>query len=104
MDLYGLTMATASTPIPLPSYLDTTGDLGSNWKRWRQVWNSYEIVSGLDGKENEFRVATFITCVGQKGLEILEGLPFQNDEDRNKIDTILNLFEKFCVGEKKCDL
>ncbi len=85
--------------VPLPPRLDIKGNTAQNWKVWKQIWDSFEIVSGLGTQENKYRVATFITCVGQEALEIYNGLPFQNDRDKQDMPKILNLMEEFCVGQ-----
>ena len=70
--------------IPLPSKLEVTGGhLQSNWKKFRRLWDSYEIVTEL--KEDQgFRSATFLSCAGSEGLDIFGGLPFDNEEERTK--------------------
>ena len=50
--------------IPLPPRLETKRNLAENWKIWKQIWESYEIVSNLVKQEDQYRVATFTTCVG----------------------------------------
>ena len=54
--------------IPFPSKLDMKGNVATNWKRFKRVWENYEIASGLKTKENEIRTATFLTCVGTEAL------------------------------------
>jgi hypothetical protein len=39
--------------IPFPSKLDMKGNVATNWKRFKRVWENYEIASGLKTKENE---------------------------------------------------
>ena len=85
--------------VPLPPKFNTDGDVASEWRRWKQVWNSYEIVTGLHTQPAAYRTATFITCIGPDALEIFNGLPFTTDEEKNDIETVLELFEKHCVGE-----
>ena len=95
-----LTMsATAPSNLPLPGRLELTGNLAKNWQIWRQVWDSYEILTKLSDQDSKFRKATFVTCTGPDAVEILEGLPFSKDEDQDDITKILELFEKHCIGE-----
>ena len=90
--------------IPLPSKLEVTGGhLQSNWKKFRRLWDSYEIVTEL--KEDQgFRSATFLSCAGSEGLDIFGGLPFDNEEERKNLDTVQQKFEEFCIGEKQQQL
>ena len=47
----------------------------------------------------QYRVATFITCIGQKALEVHNNLPFKSDEDKNNMDMILKEWEEYCCGK-----
>ena len=90
-------MFTSSVPAPHP--LEMEGNLAQNWKKWRQVWNAYETVTNNKSRGSEFRVATFITCIGPAALDTHEGLPFKDDDERNDIDTVLKLWDEHCVGK-----
>jgi len=68
--------------VPLPPRLSLQGSLAVNWKQWKQIWDSFEIVSQLKKQAKEYRVATFITCVGTEALDIFNGLPFETEEDK----------------------
>ena len=98
-------MSTTTAPqvihssIPLPPKLNTKGNLATNWRQWRQIWDSYEIVSHLKQNTDEYRVATFITCVGQDALDVFNGLAFENDQQRSDLNVILTLMEKHFIGE-----
>ena len=59
--------------VSLPQKFDTKRNLAANWKKWIQIWNAYEIVTGLDKQPSTLRVATFITCIGPGALEIHTG-------------------------------
>ena len=39
-----------TTNVPLPGQLDIKGNLGENWKKWKQVCNAYETVTKLNNK------------------------------------------------------
>ena len=98
-------MSTTTAPqvihssIPLPPKLNTKGNLATNWRQWRQIWDSYEIVSHLKQNTDEYRVATFITCVGQDALDVFNGLAFENDQQRSDLNVILTLMEKHFIRE-----
>ena len=85
--------------VPLPPKLDMKTNLSQGWKRWRQVWDSFEIVSMLDTQAMKYRVATFITCIGPDALEVYNGLPFECDSDKQDLPKILDLMEKYCIGQ-----
>ena len=85
--------------LPVPSRLDTRGNIAENWKRWKQVSDSFEIASRLNQQENQVRVATFITCIGSDALEVYNSLSFESDEDKIIMSKVLELMEKHCIGQ-----
>ena len=85
--------------LPVPSRLDTRGNIAETWKRWRQVWDSFEILSRVTQQENQIRVATFITCIGSGALEVYNSLPFEREDDKMVMSKVLQLMEKHCIGQ-----
>ncbi|XP_062567680.1 uncharacterized protein K02A2.6-like [Saccostrea cucullata] len=85
--------------IPLPPKLELAGNVAQHWKSWKQLWDSYVIVTGLSEKTNAYQVATFVTCIGPEGLEVYNGLPFKDENEKNDPATILKLMEEYCVGK-----
>ena len=79
------------THIPLPPPLQVTGDLKANWKKFRQLWDSYEIVTSIVDIRDKFRVATFITAVGKDALDIHNNLLYKSEEEKQNMATILKL-------------
>ena len=96
--LSGATAMVLQGSAPLPPKLKVGGDLSQAWKKWRQVWDSYEIVSQLARQTDQYRVATFITCIGSDALEIYNSLPLESETDKTRMDTVLSLMEAHCVG------
>ena len=88
-----------SMNISFPSKLDMKGNVATNWKKFKRVWENYEIASGLKTKENEIRTASFLTYIGAEALEMYDGLKFDNDADKMKLEVVLQKFETFCIGE-----
>ena len=84
--------------LPLPSKLELKGNTAVNWKRFRQVWDNYEIASRLKTESKEFRTATLLTCIGQEALEIYDGLAFDDETQKKDIDVVLKKLEEFCIG------
>lgn len=85
--------------VPLPPHIKCDGNLGTNWAKFKQVWDSYELITGLKEKDDSIRVATFVTVIGPEALDIHNILPFKSDADRNKIKVVLDLWEAHCKGK-----
>ncbi|XP_033731751.1 uncharacterized protein K02A2.6-like [Pecten maximus] len=87
------------TNIPFPPKLDLKGNICTNWKRFKRVWDNYEVASGLSNKENSMRTATFLTCIGPDALEIFEGFEFADDNESKNLDVVIGKFNTFCIGK-----
>ena len=90
--------------IPLPSKLELTGNLATNWKKFHRDWNNYEIAARLKDPENpavnkSLRTATLLTCIGSDALDVYEGLEFENEDDKKDIDIFLQKLQRYCIGE-----
>ena len=85
--------------VPLPPRLELRGNLARNWKNWLQTWKAYETITGLHLKLQDYRVATFITCIGSEAVEIHGGLPFASEAEKGSIDKVLELWNNYCVGK-----
>ena len=85
--------------LPLPPRLELSGKVAESWKKWKQRWESFEIASRLVDQENKYRVATFITCVGDDAIEIYNALPFEQEEDKQNMSKVLELMERHCIGQ-----
>lgn len=57
------------------------------------------IVTGLADKDYAYQVATFITCIGHEALEVFNGLPFRDENEKNDPAVILRLMEEYCLGK-----
>ena len=50
--------------IPVPGKLDLRGNLAVNWKKFRRIWENYEIATHLNKQDSSLRVATLLSCMG----------------------------------------
>ena len=77
----------------------TTGDLPSQWNKYKQTWESFEIVTGLKEKSSSYRTTAFIRCIRSEEVAIFNGVPSENEEDKSDIDKVLENFQNYCIGE-----
>eukprot|EP00118_Oscarella_pearsei_P024022 m.296564 g.296564 ORF g.296564 m.296564 type:complete len:148 (+) comp40764_c1_seq12:3054-3497(+) len=85
--------------VPEP-FMALDDDLSTEWRLWKQRWDAFEIATGLDQQGDRYRVATFVACLGPRGLEVYNSLPFGTEEERNTMDTVANLMTDHCQGEQ----
>jgi len=90
--------------IPLPSKLELSSNLATNWKKFHRAWNNYEIAGRLTDPEHpdvnkSLRTAPLLTCIGSNVLDVYNGLDFESEEQKNDIDVILQKLQSYCTGE-----
>ena len=86
-------------PPPEPLQL-SIGNSSQNWKRFKQKWSNYELATGVAKKDDAIRVATILTVIGDEALDVYNTFTWDDDEDKVKIDKVLEQFEKFCEPRK----
>jgi len=83
-----------------PEQLKLNGSsANAEWKSFKQAWNNYEIASGVHEKEDKVRVATFLHVAGPNALEKYNGFIFENNEDKLKMDVIIEKFDADCLSK-----
>ena len=78
-----------STP---PPTIDLETNSSENWKLWKQMWNNYPIVSGLDSKPDRYVTALLLHSIGKDALRVYNGMQF-DDEDRDNPAIIIAKFD-----------
>ena len=90
-------MVQGVVPLPNPLRLKE-GDAKDNCRRWKQLRQSYEVVSGLETQQRDYRFPNFVTCVGSETLDLYDAIRFEPEQNRKDIDTILKVLEDHVMG------
>ena len=85
-------MATSSFPVPSP--METKGDVLNNWNYFRRSFENYEIATGLIDKDDKVRIATLQSVMGRDCVNILDHLQM-SDEDRKSCKSTLDALEAY---------
>lgn len=78
-----------------PQKLSSTGNLATNWKRWRKEFNTYMIITKGYNKPQEEQVAWLENLIGPIGLKALEKITFNNHNDEMTISIVLEKLDQF---------
>ena len=78
----------------------SSGNVFQNWTRFKQKWSNYELAIGTARKDDPIRVATFLTVIGDEALDVYNAFTWDSDEDKVKMDKVLEHFEQFCEPRK----
>ena len=83
-----------------PGALNLSGNLSENWRRFKQQFQIYLIATGIDQKEEKIKASTFLHVIGPEALEIFNTFTFQNQDDKEKLQPIMDKFETYCNPRK----
>jgi len=89
-------MSTFSIPPPKAVELNDASSAATNWKKLLKQWTYFELATGLETKKKDIRLATFLSIIGDEGLEKYESFTFESEEDRNDIKIVIQKFEQCC--------
>ena len=82
-----------------PTHLDVKENIAENWKTFKQAWGNYAIIINTHQQPETYQVALFLHCIGPEALKILNGMPFANAHEREKLESIIKKFDEFTIGE-----
>jgi hypothetical protein len=84
---------TVYSQMPLPSPMNTKGNLAGNWKYFKKSWNNYKPATGLDKKDKAVVLATLYTVLGREANQIAENLEVADPADPESLIEASNYFE-----------
>ena len=82
--------------MPKPLNLDI---VATNWKKFKRAWDNYAVVVRLQQFDEEYKTATFLSAIGREALEIYEGMTFNPPESSKVLDSVVQKFKEFCIGQ-----
>lgn len=82
-----------------PDHLQINGNIGENWKSYKQIWENYSIITNLKSQAQEYQVALFLHCIGPEALKIYNGLSFGHDNELKRLEKIFEKFDEFTIGQ-----
>ena len=87
--------------IPLPAHLDIRdgSNLVDKWKTWKQVWNSYIIVTQLNTQTAAYQLSFFLHAIGPDSLQIYNSFHYSEDKDKTLVATVIAKLDKHFIGE-----
>ena len=94
-------MATARGMIPPPLEIPSSSDVDQKklWRKWKQKFQSYLLVSGLSEEDEKLQLAAFVTALDSNALDVYNALHFNDEADRKSLKKTLELMESHYVGE-----
>ena len=84
--------------IPMPKPLNRD-NLAANWKKFKRAWDNHAVVVRLHRFDKEYKTVTFLSAMGEEALEIYEGMTFNPLESSKVVDSVVQKFEEYCIGQ-----
>ena len=60
---------------------------------------NYAIIMNIHQQPETYQLALFLHCIGPEALKIFNGMPFENPQEREKLESIIQKFDEFTIGE-----
>ena len=82
-----------SESVPGPGTLSLEGDPALNYRRFVGGWIVYEVGAHVKEQDATLRASILQSYLSAEVLELLETLPFENENHRKDADRILKVLE-----------
>ena len=69
----------------------------ANWKKFKRSLENYAIVARINLFEEEFKMAMFLSAIGQDAMKIYEGTYFEPEANSKDLDDVIRKFANFSV-------
>lgn len=79
-----------------PESLLFNENVAVSWKLWKQKFELYLLASGKTNKSDEVKIAILLNLIGDGGLHIYNTFEYEETENKNKLEVILEKFDKYC--------
>ncbi len=83
-----------------PSNLQLDGNVDENWRSFKQHFLLYLTAIGASSNSGERNVALLLTVAGPQAIEVFNTFTLVDDEDKDDLDTVLELFDDYCTPRK----
>ena len=80
--------------VTLPKPLEIDGDRAEHWKMWKQRWENYCVITGLNNQPEDDKCALLLHSIGIEAMGIYTGMQFGKGEDHNKMADILAKYDQ----------
>nr|XP_061820643.1 uncharacterized protein K02A2.6-like [Nerophis lumbriciformis] len=83
-----------------PEKLKLSGNVDSNWRTFKQQFQLYMAAMALQDKPDARKVALLLTIAGPHAIEVYNTFVFDNPDEKNKLDVVIEKFDAHCSPKK----
>lgn len=85
-------------PPPPSTFPSRDSYVTSNFEKFQRSWEVYETGSRIKEQDPLVHASCLMAYLEDSVLEVLKGLPFEEEAHRDNADKFLEVLEKFCTG------
>lgn len=85
--------------LPPPREFSIEGNINEDWKEWRLQFMNYLIATKLHKDSEESQCAVLLHVIGNSAVRAYRQFNFENEEDKKKINIVLDKFEEYFVPQ-----
>ena len=90
---------------PAPAKLQVNSqNAGNNWLTFKQMWQNYEIATGLKTEDEAKRRASLLMIIGEEALQIYNSFQWEAKEDGTEeektTEKIIKKFDKYFIPKR----
>ena len=78
----------------------STDNTAEAWRKWEMAFRTYYTATELSKNEGRTQVAILLHSAGVEAQEIFANFVSGTDEDKNKVDGVLQKFRSYCEPKK----
>ena len=74
-------------------------DKCENWKRFKQRWNNFCLISNFSKIDRAIQVAQLENCLADDALKVLDGFHFNTPAEQRTTKEIIDAFDNYVIGQ-----
>lgn len=82
-----------------PSELQWSGNLGENWKFFRQKFEIYLVASKSQNEDSEYQVSLLLSIIGDRALKVFNNFTYTGTESAKDLKNVLSKFDNYFLPE-----
>ena len=97
--LRAATIQPPSIHVSPPPGLNKSGNLVEEWEIFKTMYRNYAVIAQLDQQSKQYQQATFLHTIGIKGIQLYNGIHFDDAEDTHDVALIIQKLDTIIIGK-----
>jgi len=89
----------SSNVIRHPTELSWNGNMGENWRFFKQKFQIYLAASRCTDENSKYKIALLLNSIGDRALKIFNNFTYDPADDKDNFETVLKKFDSYFLPE-----